>query len=74
MDYDHLQPRTLIGIKKLAKKIKKRDGITHAKALDAAACQAGWSSYSQARAEMPGHEPTSVLPGSALPRLLRGEV
>lgn len=53
MGYDHLRPRTLKGLKQLAKTIKKQDGITHAKALDAAARQVGFSSYSHARAELP---------------------
>lgn len=73
MGYDHLKPRTLVGIKKLAKTIKKCDGITHAKALEVAARQAGWSSYSHACTELPKQEQAGVLPGSALPDLLRGE-
>lgn len=48
MEIENLKPKKIVGIKSLAKKIKKRDGITHTKALDAAARQAGFASYQDA--------------------------
>ncbi len=48
MGFENLKPGTIAGIKSLAKQIKKRDGITHAQALDAAARQAGFASYKDA--------------------------
>jgi hypothetical protein len=48
-DLSKLTPGTLEGIKRLANKIKKRDGIQHAQALEVAARQAGFSSFALAQ-------------------------
>lgn len=48
MKIEDLKPKTVSGIKSLAKKLKKRDGITYALALEAAARQAGFASYKDA--------------------------
>ena len=40
-----VQPKSLDGIKRLAKSISRRDGIKHAEALSVAASQAGYSNY-----------------------------
>lgn len=77
MDYDHLRPKTLRGIKNLAKTLKKRDGIPHAQALEAAARQAGWDCYERARQALAERDDVQddILPGSAFADLLRkGEV
>lgn len=52
MELAQLKPSTLAGIKQLAKQLKKRDGIIHGQALDAAAKQAGWTSYREAHAAL----------------------
>jgi len=72
MDYANLKPTTLSGIKQLAKRLKKRDGIAHAKALEAAAQQAGYPSYQAAHDDLPEQDEYDVLPGSALGDALGG--
>lgn len=73
MEYDDFTPRTVTGIKILAKKLKKRDGIRHAEALDAAARQGGWNSYADAREALEDQTVPAeqVLPGHAFADLLR---
>lgn len=51
-DLDQLQPRTLEGVKRLAKQIKRREGIAYADALDLAAQQAGCADFHTARIEL----------------------
>lgn len=51
-DLSTIRPTTLDGIKRLATQIKKRDDIAHSAALDAAARQAGYSSFAHARKEL----------------------
>lgn len=51
-DLDALRPKTLEGVKRLAKQLKKRDGIQYADALDLAAQQAGCADYRTARIEL----------------------
>lgn len=46
---DNISPKTIDGIKSLAKAIKKREGIKHAEALDQAALQAGYSNFRNAQ-------------------------
>lgn len=53
---EHLRPKTITGIKNLAKDLKKRDGIQHYRALDAAARQAGFDTFSHARAVLLAEE------------------
>ena len=52
MNIDHLRPKTLTGIKSLAKAIKKRDGVPHSDALDRASVQAGFTDYRHALASI----------------------
>jgi len=49
--YD-LRPKTIAGIKTLAKDLKRLDGLQHARALDAAARQAGHEDYRDALAKL----------------------
>lgn len=51
-DINDLKPKTMSGIKSLARKIKKRNGLTHAAALDTAAKKAGFASWLAARHEL----------------------
>ncbi|WP_342248626.1 hypothetical protein [Sphingomonas sp. OTU376] len=46
-------PTTIRGLKKLAKRIKRENGIQHARALDAAARVAGCEDYAHALQELP---------------------
>lgn len=50
-----LKPTTLDGIKRLAKQIAKRDDIKHVFALEAAAKQAGYHDFRQARKKLLTH-------------------
>ena len=70
---EELKPKTIDGLKGLAKRIKKRDGISHSQALEAAAQQAGFLAYQAARNALvePQDHTEEVLPGSAFERLLR---
>lgn len=45
-------PKTLNGIKQLAKKIKRAEGFTHTQSLDLAARQAGYENYQHARKQL----------------------
>lgn len=49
---DALKPKTLDGIKKLAKKIGRADGIPHNKALEIASRQAGYENFQHARKQL----------------------
>jgi hypothetical protein len=51
-DLKDVKPKTLEGLKRLAKSIAKRDGIGHAAALDKAAEQAGYVTYNVARRKL----------------------
>lgn len=51
-DLDQLRPRTLEGVRRLTKQLKRRDGIAYADALDLAAQQAGCADYRNARIEL----------------------
>ena len=51
-DVRSIKPTTLDGIKRLAKAIKRDTGLQHAKALEAAAAQAGYPSFHAARAAL----------------------
>lgn len=48
-EQEFIPPQTLKGLKRLAVKIKRRDGITHTQALEVAAQKMGYTSYIQAR-------------------------
>ncbi|WP_421876003.1 hypothetical protein [Pacificispira sp.] len=48
MSTDDIRPKTLGGIKQLAKRLKKREGCPHHVALDMAAQAAGFSNYKHA--------------------------
>ena len=52
MQIDHRRPKTIKGIKSLATRIKKRDGLRHCAALDLAAAQAGFANYRHALASI----------------------
>lgn len=47
-DPDRLKPTTIAGIKRLATQLKKRDGISHGRALNIAAEQAGYANFGEA--------------------------
>lgn len=49
---DQIRPTTLEGIKKLAKNIGRSRNLQHARALELAACQAGFASFAAARAAL----------------------
>lgn len=48
MSNDHIRPSSIEGIKQLAKRLKKSDGIQHAAALDKASNAAGFENYKHA--------------------------
>ncbi|WP_245285939.1 DUF5623 domain-containing protein [Bradyrhizobium sp. WSM1253] len=48
MSNDHIRPSSIEGIKQLAKRFKKSDGIQHAVALDKASKTAGFENYKHA--------------------------
>lgn len=48
MSNDHIRPSSVEGIKQLAKRLKKSDGIQHAVALDQAAKAVGYGNYKHA--------------------------
>lgn len=48
MSNDHIRPSSIEGIKQLAKRFKKSDGIRHAPALDKASKAAGFENYKHA--------------------------
>jgi hypothetical protein len=52
MRLESLRPTTIEGIKRLASRLGKRDGIRRGEALDAAAAQAGFPSYFQAHNQL----------------------
>lgn len=62
MSTDQIRPTTLAGIKRLAKTIKRKRGISQAKALDAAAQSAGCQNFRHARKAMAPDRPTAPLP------------
>ena len=47
-----LRPTTITGIKSLAKKLKKIDGISHSQALEEAARSAGFVTYREALTQL----------------------
>ncbi len=53
-----IRPSTLDGIKRYAKTLRANHGLTHAKALDAAAVAAGYQNYAHARRQL-GAAPVS---------------
>lgn len=57
MHPSEVQPRTILGIKSLAKDIKKHQGIPHTKALDIAAQRAGYQNYAHAFHAIPCQQP-----------------
>lgn len=52
MNLSAITPATLDGIKQLAKKISRVQGMPHVKALDVAARQAGYENFQHARKEL----------------------
>lgn len=48
MKLEDVKPSTMEGLKRLANKLKKQDGVQHAAALDKAAKQAGFQNFSHA--------------------------
>jgi hypothetical protein len=77
MNIENLKPTTMDGIKSLAKKIKKRDGIQHAKALDAAAFQAGYQNFRHAQNQLRNRMKIELnLPGFevVIPKAAEGSV
>ncbi|WP_245471120.1 DUF5623 domain-containing protein [Bradyrhizobium genosp. SA-3] len=52
MSNDHIRPSSIEGIKQLAKRFKKSDGIQHAVALDKASKAAGFENYKHARRKL----------------------
>ena len=53
MDIDSIKPTTMVGIKSLAKKIKKAKQIKHSEALNQAAIAAGYLNFEHARTNLP---------------------
>ncbi len=53
MSNEDIRPTTLVGIKRLAKSIKTRDGISHHEALDAAARRASFQNFRHASKQIP---------------------
>ena len=49
---ENTKPKTLDGIKKLAKKIKKAKEVKHTEALELASKQAGFQNFRHARAAL----------------------
>jgi hypothetical protein len=49
-----ITPTTIDGIKRLAKSLSKRDGVTHSVALDRASLSAGYPNYKNARRSLQG--------------------
>lgn len=47
-----IKPKTLDGIKQLAKKLKKACGCSHTEGLEMAARQAGFENYTHARKQL----------------------
>ncbi|WP_245284051.1 DUF5623 domain-containing protein [Bradyrhizobium sp. Cp5.3] len=54
MSNDHIRPSSIEGIKQLAKRFKKSDGIQHAVALDKASKAAGFENYKHALRKLAG--------------------
>lgn len=54
MSNDHIRPSSIEGIKQLAKRFKKSDGIQHAVALDKASKAAGFENYRRALRKLGG--------------------
>lgn len=48
-DLSSITPKTLAGIKQLAKKLKRDKGYSHAEGLNEAAKQAGYENFAHAR-------------------------
>ncbi len=46
------RPTTLGGVKRLAKRIKRAQGITHNRSLNIAAAQSGFSDFDEARRKL----------------------
>ncbi|WP_245315606.1 DUF5623 domain-containing protein [Bradyrhizobium neotropicale] len=65
MSNDYIRPSSIEGIKQLAKRFKKSDGIRYAAALDKAARVAGFQNYKHARRQggdgFAGPRPSTVL-------------
>ena len=57
-----VQPKSLDGIKRLAKSISRRDGIKHAEALSVAALQAGYSNYQHALRTLSASDKVATIP------------
>ncbi|CAN5512144.1 hypothetical protein BH10PSE6_BH10PSE6_09090 [soil metagenome] len=57
-------PSTLVGIKRYAKTIKSAHGLTHARALDAAAVAGGYQNFTQARRQL--RDPAGPAPPAHL--------
>ncbi|WP_246658026.1 DUF5623 domain-containing protein [Afipia massiliensis] len=57
MSNDHIRPSSIEGIKQLAKRLKKSDGIAHAVALNKAAHAAGYENYMHALRAIGGGNP-----------------
>lgn len=55
-----LKPTTMEGLKRLAKRIKRCQGITHNRSLNIAAAQAGFIDFDDARQKLTR---TAVTPG-----------
>lgn len=53
MSIDTIRPTNLSGIQQLAKKLKRRDGITHTEALRRASRQAGFENFVHAKRQLP---------------------
>jgi serine/threonine-protein kinase len=59
---DEHRPSSIDGIKRRAKAIKSQNGISHGKALEVAAQEAGFANYTNARHRLAAREPAPSLP------------
>ena len=66
MSIESLRPTTLVGVKRLAKQIKKTNGIRHAEALDLAARSADCVNFRHAQRILPFGQPTGTKPNVLL--------
>lgn len=57
MDSKDVVPTTIEGIKRLAKRIRREQGIQYMRALDEAAHRAGFSNYTSALRALPSNQP-----------------
>lgn len=63
MEADRKPPTTLEGVKRLAKRLKRENGITHTRALNRAAEQAGFIDFDDARRKLADRDQAGTTNG-----------